>query len=284
MRSDLSIALLVYDETEYARKFAVAAHRSLSEIVSEILVIVTGEAARVLLVDPPPGTRTVDAIPSYPGRGRNVAVASARTRFICICDSSLHLDWHELHAWLEYMRRHARVGAGTTLHKFSHETYVQFCYFCWDAYWSRREARAGYMRVFFTDRRQFYELGGFAPNLRAGEDFDFYRRALQHGFTYSVVPVGRYSDYPRTLGAVFRKKMLYSSFRFYTHFGVLKRLVVMTCIGSIPCAVGIAISGTAGACVAAALAVCALPVLAITAGIFVGSIKSVLSPKAANFG
>jgi glycosyltransferase involved in cell wall biosynthesis len=82
--------------------------------------------------------------------------------------------------------------------------------------------------IIFT-RSGFDEIGGFDPQLRTGEDYDFCMRARAKGYALNINPGLRvvHYDYPQTLGAFLKRERWHGSGDFQSLRNVLKSKVAL---------------------------------------------------------
>lgn len=211
---DVTLALIVYDEVAYARSFISDAEKHLGHAICEILIVTSGATARDAFAGYKTSlVRTIDIAPAYPGGARNAAIGGATGHHICLCDSEIDIDWKRLLTWIQHLAQWDAIGGGLTVHGKPSGGYIPWVCFLWERWRSRKEIRDGYIRVMVVTKDAHARIGAFDHKRRAGEDFEYCRRAYAYGWTYSVSVVGRYRNYPRSLRQVYEKKLTYSSFR-----------------------------------------------------------------------
>jgi glycosyltransferase involved in cell wall biosynthesis len=183
-----------------------------------------------------PSWTVIEAGPATPGRGRNVGIQHATTKWIALADAGMVLDKYWLARIIEASRENPDAGVVYGHREVSPRGFWGRC--CALAYVSApRRSDRGPVRDRFLAccivRRDAWERAGGVPDLRAAEDGIFMRRLDADGVKAACAPEARIvSELESTLGAVFRRFRLYSRVNVDAgeqsgwHYGVARQWLV----------------------------------------------------------
>lgn len=175
--------------------------------------------------------------PATPGRGRNAGITAARYEWIALTDGGIRVE----PIWLEELLTTAQQHPGTDVVYGSYDPIIDSFYKRCAAlvYVPRKQRRPdgsitrGPSIASMLMRREAWQQVGGIPDLRAAEDLIFMNRIEAEGFQIQWAPRANvWWQLPPTLGATFRKFVLYSRHNVWAgrqrhwHYGVARQYLV----------------------------------------------------------
>lgn len=180
--------------------------------------------------------RVIEASEATPGRGRNIGIGAARTRWVALTDAGIRLEPQ----WLENLIAVARADTEVSVVYGNYEaaaaSFFERCAAL--VYLPPKEARGGgRMRgpsiASALLRREVWRAAGGFPDLRAAEDLFFMEEIKRQNFKTAYAPQATvWWQLQPTLGKTFRKFTLYSRHNVWAgrqwdwHYGLARQYAV----------------------------------------------------------
>lgn len=207
---DVAFVIPAYNEEKFISATLASIERAMAgRSAYEVVVVDNGSSDRTAELARAAGARVLIAAAGTVGALRNLGARHATARALVFLDADVELtdSWGEnIHATLRELRERPATITGSHCGIPANASWLERYWFA-----PRRSERVSHMNSghLIVDRAYFEQLGGFAAEMQTGEDYEFSRRALEHGADLiddARLPVVHHG-FPRTLRAFLRREV-----------------------------------------------------------------------------
>lgn len=171
---------------------------------------------------------------AFPGKGRNIGIQNARNEWIALTDAGITPEPDWLEELVKATGAHPRADVIFGNVNPVRDTFFERLF----VYTAMAPRQPGHIRVKYIaslllKKQVWHTVGGFPPDLRAGEDRIFIDAAADRGFQAETAPKASVNwKMPPDLFTTFKKYILYSKHNIWGnrgwdwHYGILRQYLV----------------------------------------------------------